>query len=143
MHDDMEPPLLVRAWIMAHLWGAKYQAMVCRGGSSGEAAFRESLRAQYTSTRHDAKGLRTYHITGTCGGGCVSRIASARTGGEVRGAKGRPLDVGRYTSQSPPTRDRGRRAISVTTSTLPPSSWRWSGSSRSQRGFSLDVSNSK
>ena len=92
MHDDMEPPLLVRAWMMAHLWGARYQAIVCCGGSSGEAAFRESLRAQYTSTRHDAKGLRTYYITGTCGDGCISRIASTRIGNEVCGANG-PLRI--------------------------------------------------
>ena len=44
----MDPPLLVRAWMMAHLYGAKVQAVVCYAGSSGEVAFRESLRAQYT-----------------------------------------------------------------------------------------------
>ena len=73
----MDPPLLVRAWMMAHLYGAKYQAVVCYAGSNGEVAFRESLRAQYTSHRHDAKGLCSYYITGTCGGEAnVSRIMS-------------------------------------------------------------------
>ena len=76
----MQPNLLMRAWMMAHLYGAEFQAVVCSGGSSGEVAFRESLCPQYTSDRHDAKGLRTYHITGTHGGLAVSRIASGRIG---------------------------------------------------------------
>ena len=56
----MQPNLLMRAWMMAHLYGAEYQAVVCHAGSGGEVAFRESLCPQYTSDRHDAKGLRTY-----------------------------------------------------------------------------------
>ena len=63
----MKPNLLMRAWMMAHVYVAEYQAVVCLCGSSGEVAFREALCPQYTSDRHDAKGLRTYHITGTCG----------------------------------------------------------------------------
>ena len=91
--NDSKPPLLVRAWMMAHLYGAKYQAIVCCGGSSGEAAFRESLRAQYTSQRHDAKGLHTYYITGTCGDAAISRIAGGRIGTEVAGTDGGPLHI--------------------------------------------------
>ena len=49
------------AWMMAYLYSALHQAMVCFGGSIGEIAFRESLRPQYSSSeRHHAKGLRTY-----------------------------------------------------------------------------------
>ena len=72
----MQPNLLMRAWMMAHLYGAKLQALVCSGGSDGEAAFRESLEPQYTSLRHDAKGLHTYYITGTSGGVAISRIST-------------------------------------------------------------------
>ena len=61
----MKPNLLMRAWMMAHLYGAEYQAVVCLCSSSGDVAFRESLCPRYTYDRHDAKGLRTYHITGT------------------------------------------------------------------------------
>ena len=68
----MDPPLLVRAWMMAHLYGAKVQAVVCYAGSSGEVAFRESLRAQYTSHRHDAKGLRYLTVL------CASRLLPMR-----------------------------------------------------------------
>ena len=64
----MKPNLLMRSWMMAHVYGAEYQAVVCHAGSDGEVAFRESLCPQYTFERHDAKGLCTYHITGTCGG---------------------------------------------------------------------------
>ena len=92
MHD-MDPPLLVRAWMMAHLYGAKYQAIVCCGGSNGEAAFRESLRPRYTSERHDAKGLRTYYITGTCDETAVSRITSGCIGSNICGANGKPLRI--------------------------------------------------
>ena len=92
MHD-MEPPLLVRAWMMAHLWGARYQALVCCGGSSGETAFRESLRAQYTSSRHDARVLHTYYITGTHGDDNISRITSTRVGEKVGGITQGPLRI--------------------------------------------------
>ena len=76
MHG-MEPNLLMQAWMMAHLYGAKYQASVCCGGSSGEAAFRESLRPRYISSRHHSKGLRTYFITGSCDNAVFSRITTA------------------------------------------------------------------
>ena len=76
----------------AHLYGAKYQAAVCCAGTAGEAAFRESLQPQYTSSRHDAKGLRTYYITGTCGDACISRITSGCIGKEVAGVDG-PLHI--------------------------------------------------
>ena len=89
----MLPNLLMRSWMMAHLYGAEYQAVVCYAGSSCEVAFRESLCPQYTSDRHDAKGLRTYHITGTCGGVSISRIASGRIGDEVAGCDGCPLRI--------------------------------------------------
>ena len=89
----MQPNLLMRAWMMAHLYGAEYQAVVCHAGSSGEVAFRESLCPQYTSDRHDAKGLRTYHITGTCGSRSIGRIACGRLGREVVGANSGPLHV--------------------------------------------------
>ena len=79
----MEPNLLMRAWMMAHVYGAKYQAAVCMCGSGGEAAFRESLRPQYTSSRHDVKGLRTYYITGSCGGDAISRVTSGYIGSDV------------------------------------------------------------
>ena len=75
----------MRAWMMAHLYGAEYQAAVCCAGSSGEVAFRESLRPQFTSIRHDVKGLRTFHITGSCGGALISRIASGDIGRDVPG----------------------------------------------------------
>ena len=61
--------------------------------SGGEVAFRESLCPQYTSERHGAKGLRTYHITGTYGGTSISRIACGRLGGEVAGADAGPLHI--------------------------------------------------
>ena len=80
---DMEPNLLMRAWMVAHLSMARYHAVVCCAGSAGEVAFREALYPQYTSERHDAKKLRTYYITGTCGGVTISRIASDRLWGEV------------------------------------------------------------
>ena len=83
--NRMEPNLLMRTWMMAHVYGAKYQAAACCAGSSGEAAFRESLEPSYTSARHDAKGLRTFHITGTRGGDSVSRIASGCIGHHVVG----------------------------------------------------------
>ena len=89
----MKPNLLMRAWMMAHLFGTKYQAVVCNAGSSGEVAFHESLCPHYTSTRHDAKGLRTYYITGTCGDAIVSRIASGRIGSEVAGCDEDPLRI--------------------------------------------------
>ena len=92
MHN-MQPNLLMRAWMMAHLYGAEYQAVVCHAGSSGEVAFRESLCPQYTSDRHDAKGLRTYHITGTCGDKSISRIACGRLGRELAGANTGPLHI--------------------------------------------------
>ena len=88
----MDPPLLVRAWMAAHLYGAKYQAVVCCAGTAGEAAFRESLQPQYTSSRHDAKGLRTYYITGTCGDACISRITSGCIEKVVAGVDG-PLHI--------------------------------------------------
>ena len=89
----LEPPLLVRAWMMAHVYGAKYHAVVCSAGSSGEAAFREALRPQYTTHRHDSKGLRTYYITGTCGGTRFSRIASTRIGRVASSTNGGPLRI--------------------------------------------------
>ena len=52
----MKPNLLMRAWMMAHVYGAEYQAVVCYAGSDGEVAFREALCPQFTSTRHDAEG---------------------------------------------------------------------------------------
>ena len=79
--------------MMAHLYGAEYQAVVCHAGSSSEVAFRESLCPQYTSDRHDAKGLRTYHITGTCGDTSISRIACGRLGSDVAGTYGNPLHI--------------------------------------------------
>ena len=82
---ELNPNLLMRAWMMAHLYGAKLQALVCSGGSEGEAAFRESLEPQYTSARHDAKGLHTYYITGTSGGVAISRISSGHIGRQVAG----------------------------------------------------------
>ena len=89
----MKPNLLMRAWMMAHLYGAEYQAVVCYAGSGGEVAFRESLCPQYTSDRHDAKGFRTYHITGTCGDTSISRIASGQIGNDVIGADAGPLHI--------------------------------------------------
>ena len=89
----MQPNLLMRSWMMAYVYGAEYQAVVCHAGSDGEVAFRESLCPQYTSDRHDAKGLRTYHITGTCGGTKISRVACGRLGGEVAGADTGPLHI--------------------------------------------------
>ena len=86
----MEPNLLMRAWMMAHLHGAKYQAVVCLCGSNGEAAFRESLSPQYTSERHDAKGLRTFYVYGTYDGGSLSRITSNR---ELGGIGIKPLSI--------------------------------------------------
>ena len=83
----------MRAWMMAHVYGAKYQAAVCMCGSGGEAAFRESLRPQYTSPRHDAKGLRTYYITGTSGENNSSRITSNCIGGTVDGTHNAPLQI--------------------------------------------------
>ena len=90
---NTEPCLLMRAWMMAHVHGATYQAVVCLSGSSGEAAFRESLQPQYTSPRHDAKELRTYHITGTCGGARISRITSGRIGEKVPGTTDGPQHI--------------------------------------------------
>ena len=95
----MEPNLLMQVWMMAHLYGAKYQAVVCYAGSSGEVAFRESLCPQYTSDRHDAKGLRTYHITGTCDGTSIRRIACGHIGCNIGGANTGLLQPGR--GQSP------------------------------------------
>ena len=89
----MKPNLFMRAWMMAHLYGAEYQALVCYAGSSGEVAFRESLCPQYTSDRHDAKGLRTYYITGTCGGTSISRIACGHIGSEIAGANSDSLYI--------------------------------------------------
>ena len=89
----MRPNLLMRAWMMAHLYGAEYQALVCLCGSSGDVALRESLCPQYASDRHDAKGLRTYHITGTCGGTSISRIASGRIGYDVAGTDDGTLQI--------------------------------------------------
>ena len=89
----MKPNLLMRAWMMAHVYGAEYQAVVCYAGSDGDVAFRESLCPQYTTERHDAKGIRTYHITGTCGGTRISRIACGRLGGGVAGADDGPLHI--------------------------------------------------
>ena len=89
----MKPNLLMRSWMMAHLYGAEYQAMVCYAGSDGEVAFRESLCPQYTSMRHDAKGLRTYYITGTCGNTIISRIAFGKITNEVPGADAGPLST--------------------------------------------------
>ena len=89
----MNPNLLMRAWMMAHLYGAEYQAVVCLCGSSGDVAIRESLCPQYTSDRHDAKGLRTYHITGTSGGRRISRIVCVRIW-YVGGPKDGPLAEG-------------------------------------------------
>ena len=84
--SDTQPNLLMRAWMVAHLPPtATLQATVCCGGSLGEAAFRESLQPQYTSERHDALGLRTYYITGTCGGRRISRITCGCIGGAVAG----------------------------------------------------------
>ena len=88
----MKPSLLMRAWMIAHLYGAEYQAVVCLCGGSGEVAFRESLCPQYTSDRHDAKGLRTY-FTGTCGGTSISRISCGRIGGDVAGANSDSLFI--------------------------------------------------
>ena len=90
---NTEPNLLMRAWMMAHLYGAEYQAVVCLAGSSGEVAFRESLCPQYTSDRHDAKGLRTYYINGTCGDTRVSRITSGRIGDDVPGTTDAPQHI--------------------------------------------------
>ena len=89
----MKPNLLMRAWMMAHLYGAEYQAVVCHAGSSGEVAFQESLCPQYTSDRHDANGLRTYHITGTCGSTIISRIACGQIGRDVAGTDGGPVHI--------------------------------------------------
>ena len=89
----MKPNLLMHVWMMAHVYGAEYQAVVCYAGSSGEVAFRESLCPQYTSDRHDANGLRTYHITGTCGDTSISRIACGQIGREVAGANTRQLHI--------------------------------------------------
>ena len=82
----MKPNLLMRSWMMAHVYGAEYQAAVCHVGSDGDVAFRESLCPQYTSKRHDAKGIRTYHITGTFDGTRISRVACGRLGSRVAGA---------------------------------------------------------
>ena len=90
---EMNPPLLMRAWMMAHVYGAEYQAVVCMCGSAGEAAFRESLYPQYTSPHHDAKGLCTYYITGTSGDATISRIVPQRMEKDVPGAPGGPLRV--------------------------------------------------
>ena len=86
----MEVPLLMRAWMMAHLYGAEYQAVVCLSGSNGEAAFRESLEPHFMSPRHDTKMLYTYYIIGTCDGTHIRQI-----GGEVQGADSskRPLHI--------------------------------------------------
>ena len=89
----MKPNLLMRAWMMAHLYGAEYQAVVCLCGSSGEVAFRESLGLQYTSDRHHVEGLRTYHITGTFGDTSISRIACGHIGRDVAGTDGGPLHI--------------------------------------------------
>ena len=89
----MKPNLLMRAWTMGHVYGAEYQAVACYAGSDGEVAFRESLCPQHTSERHDAKRLRTYHITGTCGGTRISRIACRQLSGEVAGADAGPLHI--------------------------------------------------
>ena len=90
----MKPNLLMSAWAVAHLPASFYQAVVCLCGSSGEAAFRESLQPQYTSRRHDSKGLRTYYIVGTCGVGKLSRISSGSIGASIGGAvDGAPLLV--------------------------------------------------
>ena len=86
----MEPNLLMRAWMVAHVYGAKHQAAVCCAGSSGEGAFRESLGLQYTSSRHDATGLCTHYITGTCGDTPISRIYSGCVGFRVAGASPAP-----------------------------------------------------
>ena len=93
MHDGMNPCLLMQAWMVAHLYGARYQATVCSGGSMGVAAFRESLRPQYTSPRHDARGLRTFYITGTSGGSTISRITLGRIGYELTGLADEPLHI--------------------------------------------------
>ena len=85
----------------AHLHGARFQALMSLCGSSGEAAFRESLRAQYTTERHDAKGLRTYYISGTCGTANIRRIISSSRKGNhitcigktVPGVSGGPLCI--------------------------------------------------
>ena len=84
--DERKPSLLMLACILAHVYGAKYQAFVCAGGRSGEAALRESLSARYTTDRHDAKGLRTYYITGTCDGSKICRITSGSIGNVFAGA---------------------------------------------------------
>ena len=89
----MKPNLLMHVWMMVHVYGAEYQAVVCYAGSSGEVAFRESLCPQYTSDRHDAKGLRTYHITGTCGDTSISRIACGQIGRDVAGANDGQLHI--------------------------------------------------
>ena len=89
----MKPNLLMRAWMMAHLYGAEYQAVVCLCGFSGEVAFRESLCPQYTSDRHDVKGLRTYYITSTCVDTNINRIACGHIGRDVAGTDGDLLHI--------------------------------------------------
>ena len=93
MPYNMEPNLLMRTWMMAHLHGAEYQAVVCCCGSSGEDAFQESLEPQFMSPRHDEKGLHTMYITGTCGGCSISRIASGFIGREVVGFPEGPMCI--------------------------------------------------
>lgn len=81
----------MRSWAMAHLYGTWYQAVVCLSGTAGEAAFRESLEPQYTSHRHDSKGLHTYYIQGTCNGVSISRIVNNRIGMKGSGGIGKEV----------------------------------------------------
>lgn len=64
--EEMNPTILVRAW--THVWCARYQS-VCCSGKDGEVAFWEPLVPQFTSPRHDSKGLRSNHVGSYVGGG--------------------------------------------------------------------------
>ena len=84
----MQPNLLMNLWSAVHLPNVTYLSILCRAGSSGECAFRESLQGQYTSKRHHNEEMRIYYITGTAAGKSLSRISTRNVGKSLKGLVG-------------------------------------------------------
>ena len=53
---SMQPTLLANTWMVAHLPGTKYMALLCAAGSAGEAAFRNSLDDAFRGSQEDPMG---------------------------------------------------------------------------------------
>ena len=68
----MEHTFLANTWIVAHLPGTKYTAVICCAGSAGEAALRNSLDGvfmeagyQHLPATLNRKRPPTYYVVGT------------------------------------------------------------------------------